>query len=540
MAAWSDIERAHGEVKAIRAREETTWRDLARLLRPDGQNFSPGEKRERDGQDDPFDSTPLYALEDYVGGVFTKSVNPAERWFELTVGDKDLAQWSPVKTWLFRYADKIYASLHPGRDNFYLAAPGWFGDMGAFGTGFLWQEEMVGQGGVISRCLPIGECYKDIDANGVMDRFHREFTLKGHQAKRKWQGKHGTSAFNDDKEILFVHAIFFNPEFRPGAIGTRGQMFLSCYGSPDEKNFYREAGFFEMPVHDIEWNMRSGRAWATGPGHNALADMRVNDEVARASLSAIQFDAEPMWWARNEDVMTQADIVPSNILYGDDVQGGKPPAQIIERAKQMSLPLQLQNDLRNQIRKAFHFGLSQVLANRPQMTAQEVMAYNADELKMLAPNLVRIQRGLSSFVRRRAQLLQRAGVIEPPPPELLQRGVNVSVEFVSPFAKAQKAEIAKGAIGWASTLLTFAKETQDPSIMDPVDFDGIANLTHDAMTGVPSIIRDPRAVQAIRQNRAAANAQQIQLEQQERAASIVADVSHAQQASTLAKGRARP
>ena len=540
MSAWSDIERPHDHLKSLRQREETTWRDLARLLRPDGQNFSAAEKRERNTLDDPFDSTPLYALDDFVQGTFTNAVNPAERWFEVAIDDEDLAQFAPVKQWQFAYANVIYASLHPGRDNFYLSAPAWFGDLGAFGTGFEWQEEIVGQRQIMSKNLPIGECYKDVDGNGVMERFHREFTLKGHQAKMKWRGVPGVSAFNDDKEIVFVHAIYPNPDFRPGALGSRGMYFRSCYASPDEKNFISEGGYNEMPAHDIEWNMRSGRAWATGPGHNALADMRANDEVARSALTAIQFDAEPMWWAQDEEVMTQADLQPSNILYGDAVSGGKPPMQLLERQKQMQLPLQLQNDLRNQIRKAFHFGLSQVLANRPQMTAQEVMAYKADELKQLAPNLVRIQRGLSSFIRRRAQLLQRMGMVPPPPPEVLQRGANLSIEFVSPFAKAQKADVAKGAIGWASAMIQLAKETGRPDVIDPIDFDGLSKITHDAMSGAPSIIKDPRDIATMRQNRSAMQAQQAQREQQDRQAAIVADVSHAQQASTLAKGRARP
>jgi hypothetical protein len=224
-----------------------------------------------------------------------------------------------------------------------------------------------------------------------------------------------------------VHAISPNPEFKPGSPFARYMRFKSCYASPDKRDFYIESGYGDLPVHQIEWSMRSGRAWARGPGHNALPDMRANDEVARSTMIGIQFDAEPMWWAADEDVMTLADIVPGNVLYGDSAGNGKPPAQILERAKQMQLPLQLQNDLRNQIRRAFRFSLSQVLAARPQMTAEEVQAYTADELKSLAPNLVRIQRGLGGFIRRRAQLLDRMGVvmrtIGPPPPELLRANV---------------------------------------------------------------------------------------------------------------------
>lgn len=536
MAGWKDHEQPIGEAKQERAREEPVWRELSRLLRPDGNIFGPNERRERDGADDPFDSTPLYSLDDFVGGTFTKAINPAERWFELATGDKDLTQWKPVKEWLWAYADVVYGSLHPGRDNFYLHAPAWIADTGGFGSGFMWQEELVGQRSIISKNIPIGESYKLVDANGATERYHREFTLKGHQAKAKYLRLADTSMFNDTQDYVFVLALYPNPDYKPGNPFARYMRYRSCYVCERVQDFAVEQGYNSFPLHEIEWSPRSGRAWATGPGHNALADMRANDEVARAIIVGTQFDAEPMWWAPDEDVMTAADIAPGNVLYGDAIRD-KPPAQIIERAKQMQLPLQLRQDLQNQIRKAFHFGLSQVMANRPQMTAQEVMAYNADELKLLAPHLVRIQRGLASFVARRAQLLQKMGMVPPPPPELLQAGAAVNIEFVSPFAKAQKAEAAKGVLGWVNSKVQLQEATSDPEWTDDIDKDGVSAVLHDAMSGDPSVRLDPREVSAKRQNRAAAMQQQQQVEQAERQAAIVADVSHAQQASSLAKGR---
>jgi hypothetical protein len=253
----------------------------------------------------------------------------------------------------------------------------------------------------------------------------------------------------------------------------------------------------------------------------------------------MQMDASPMWWAEDETILTTADILPDNVLYGPAGAGGKAPMQILERAKQMQVPLAMQQDIRNQIRRAFRFGLSQVMAARPQMTAQEVMAYNADELKQLAPNLVRIQRGLSSFIRRRAMILQRQGRVPPPPPEILQAGVPIRVEFVSPFDKAQKAEIAKGALGWVSTLVNLARETGDPSISDPIDFDGTGRILHDAMSGVPDIILDPRAIEQKRQRRAQMQQQQLQLANAERAVAIKAESAHADQAKTLASQRSQ-
>jgi hypothetical protein len=540
MTAWHDIEPRHGELRTLRAREERAWRDLARNLRPDGKALNPNEQRNRDDGDDPFDSAPLYALDDFVGGSFTKATNPAERWFEYGLGKENpLMQFKPVAQWLRAYTNLVYESLDPARDNFYLNAPAWFADMGCFGTGFMWQEEVVGGGAFTAFNIPVGQSFKDVDANGITDTYHREFMLTGRQAKRKWMNSAAVSAFRDDEQIQFVHALYANPEFKPGNPFARYMAYRSCYVSPDKRDFVIESGYNEFPLHEIEWNLRSGRAWCTGPGHNALPDIRSADETARAIMVAMAFDAEPMWWAADEDVMTRADMVPGNVLYGDPVRD-KPPAQILERAKQMQLPLQLRESLRNDIRKAFNFGLSQVLAGRPQMTAEEVMAYKADELKALAPHLIRIHRGLAGVINRRARLLDRMGLvlarIGPPPPELANE--RVSVQFVSPFAKAQQADVAKGAMGWVNTKVQLAEQTQNPEWTDDIDIDGFSALTHDAMSGVPSIRRDPREVAQIRQNRVMAQQQQAQLENAANAASVYADVAHADQASTLAKRRA--
>ncbi|WP_040308482.1 portal protein, partial [Afipia felis] len=390
---------------------------------------------------------------------------------------------------------------------------------------------------IIAKNLPIGESYKCVDAQGMTERYHRKFVLKGYQAKTRFKGRADVSGFNDSQTYTFILAVFPNDNYRPGSPFARSFRYTTVYVCEHLKDFGVQEFYQSFPVHEIEWSQRSGRAWATGPGHNALADMRGNDEIARSVIIGAQFDAEPMWWAQDEDVLTAADIQPNGVLYGDALRD-KPPAQILERSKQMALPLQLQQDLRNQIRKAFHFGLSQVMANRPQMTAQEVLAYNADELKILAPHLVRIQRGLASFIARRFALLQRMGRLAPPPPELAQSGQSVTIEFVSPFAKAQQAAVAQGVMSWVKTKVDLQSATQDPEWTDDIDKDGVSAVLHDAMSGVPAVRLDPRDVAAKRQARAQAQQQQLETAQAAQQAEIIANVSHAQQASTLAKTRA--
>ncbi len=535
MTAWHDAEPIQSQMESERAREEPAWRDLARFLRPDNVTFNASEHRDRDGGDDPFDSTPLYALDDFAGGMFVKSINPAERWCSLGIENEDLAEFKPVKKWLWDYTSKIFASLNPGYDNFYLAAPAWFADMAAFGNGFMWQEEMLGSARIMSNARPIGEIFKLVDANGETIALHRKFRLNGRQAEQEF-GR-SKPAMRDNEEATFIHCVAKNESYQPGMLGARGKPWKSYVVSPDKRDFHQERpGYNELPCHELQWNMRSGRSWATGPGHNALADMRGLDEAARSTIIGIQHEAEPMMWAENEDIMTMADMIPGNLVYGAALQGGRPPIQPIKRGENPQLALAYIQQLQNQVKKAFRFGLTDILSARPQMTAEEVLGYKADELKLLAPNLVRVYRGVGGFIARRANILGRIpGMIAPPPPEL--QGQAISPKFVSPFTKAQKSERAQGVMGWVNTKATLAQATENPMWMDDVDIDGVSSVLHDAMTGEPNVKLDPRVVAQNRAARAQAQAQAQQVEQESVMSEVNANNAHAEQAQSVARGR---
>jgi hypothetical protein len=265
--------------------------------------------------------------------------------------------------------------------------------------------------------------------------------------------------------------------------------------------------------------------------------MRGNDELTRSALVAAQRDAEPIWAVQNESIMTTADIIPDNVLYGGISESGKRMVEMLERKNPPQLTLNERQEVRAQIRRAFRFGLAAVLGARPQMTAEEVLTYKAEDLKMLAPNLVRIHRGFGGFLSRRASILMRMQRMPPPPPELLQNGAQITVQFESPFAKAQQAETAQGVLKWVNTKVSLQEATQDPSWTDDVDVDGVSAVLHEAMTNQPSVKLDPRQVAQKRAARAQAQADQAGLEQDAMAADVNATNAHAAQAASKAQER---
>ena len=74
----------HNELKTLRQPEERLWKQIAELLRPDDQDFQ-GKTSNNSAMDEILDSTPLYALEDFTGGMFGQLTNPANDWFGLGI-----------------------------------------------------------------------------------------------------------------------------------------------------------------------------------------------------------------------------------------------------------------------------------------------------------------------------------------------------------------------------------------------------------------------------------------------------------------------
>lgn len=521
------------ELEAERRLEEAEWDDIARLMRPDQVGLSAGDNKRKPGYDDLFDGTPLYALEAFSGGMFTQATNPMDQWFGLSTGDPELDKWGSARRWLASTTARLTASLSPAVSCFYAEAPAWFWDVGTFGFSVMHTEEDVGNERIVDRVLPIGQCYLDVDAFGMVDTLHRKFLLKGRQVRQMFADA-PPADIDDKRSYLIVHGVSRNPDFRPRQLGPNGKRYLSVYCSPDIKDWQRTGGYDEFPFFVPQWNRRPGRAYPTGPGHLAKPDAAMLQEMERSHIVAAQYAAEPPVLVNDESVLTAADIAPNALLYGTMSDQGKKLMDHLSRGNDVRLSMQQSEQRRSAIREAFFFGLMQ-LVNRPQMTATEFLGFQEEKLRLMGPNLVRLQTyGLSPFIARRYKILARAGQIDPLPTEL--QGRMLSIEYVSPLAKAMKAGLGRATMQWLQAVAQMAQI--DPTAMDNVDLDGSAAVLHDAYGAAPQALRDAKAVAELRQARQGQMAQQQALDQTGQAVSIAAEAAHAAQAATLSGERA--
>lgn len=520
----------HGELKAKRAREEGEWREIAELIRPEEAHIGSGSKKDRT-HDEIFDSTPLQALDDFKGGLFSQSTNPADRWFELSIADDDLKAWGPVKDYLWNFTQLIYASFGPAASAFYPMIPATFADLGAFGTGNFYTDLPQGAGRFTDVCTPLSESYIETDASGYLIRFHREFEWTGAQLQRAYG--EAAKEFDDRSEYRIIHAVYENPDYERGRIGPRGMQYSSSYLRADGSGRFRvEKGYFEMPYVSIPWDLRPGR-YARGPGHRARPDVNTLNEMERSHLTAGQFAAEGLFLTNDDSLISAADIEPRRLLHGAINDQGKRLFDRVEMGGELHLTMAQSEQRRDAIRKAFLFSIMQ-LVNRPQMTATEFLGFREEELRLMGPNLGRIHTyGLAPLIARRARILQRAGMVPPPPREL--SGHNLDVSFTSPLAKAQKIGQARAIMQFAGQAIVWAQA--DPSVIDKCDFDKAMDAIGDGFGVPPGVVRSDDEVAKIREARAQQQAQAVQVEQAAQMSKVYADVAHANQAQTKSAQR---
>ncbi len=169
--------------------------------------------------------------------------------------------------------------------------------------------------------------------------------------------------------------------------------------------------------------------------------------------------------------------------------------------------------LQDSIRSVFFIDKLE-LKDSPAMTATEVMVRYERMQRQFAPTLGRLQADLlDPLIEITYRTLGRAGQL-PPPPEGLE-AEDLDIEYTGPIPRAQKNEQAQAVSMWVNEIAALGQIV--PEFTDIIDTDMVAReLGYDR--GVPAkLMRSEEEVQALRQQRAEAQAQAEQMAMLEQA-----------------------
>ena len=498
--------------------ERATWlpdyRDLVDYVAPLSGRFfytdaNKGNKVQR--QKKIYDTTAKRSLNVLAAGLMAGMTSPARPWFRLALTDKMLMERHDVKMWLQDTTDLMRDVF--ARSNTYRALHQMYAELGAFGTSC--SVVMPDYDNVIHLYpLTIGEYCLATNEKGVVDTMYREYNMTVGQMVSQFGLKNCSLSVqqqyergNYDQWVPVHHVV----EPRIGRditkLDGKNMKFKSVYyelgGQTDPNKLLSESGFKRFRSLAARWAVTGNDVYGTGPGHDALPDIRQLQHEQLRKGQAIDYQVQPPLQVPATLREAGVNRLPGGVQFVDNVG----PENAIRSMFDVRLDLQhlMESivDIRGRIKANFYEDLFLMLANdtRSGITATEVAERHEEKLLMLGPVLERLHNELlDPLIDSTFEALSDAGAL-PPIPQVL-RGLDINVEYVSVLAQAQRA------VGLASydraiaTVGAIAGATQDPTVWDKLDTDQIIDEYTDSLGLPPRTVRSDDQVATIRAERA--------------------------------------
>lgn len=502
-----------------------TWQEISDQTRPTQSQFStqrsPGQKQ----TEKLFDSTAIDANERLAATLAGTLTSRATKWFGLKVRSEELDEDDSVKQWLEDCSKYMYRAFN--QSSFESESHEVYLDVGAFGTAALFEEERRPESrqfnGLIFRALPLSNVAIDEDSEGRVNTVFRDFSMSAWAAVDKFGaenvGDRINKAIEDNKPELpfkFFQAVYprLGGNSQPGAY-AQDLPFASCYVSLVDKHIILESGFHEFPFMVPRWTKSPGERYGRGPGHIALPDVRVLNEIKRQGLLAGGKAINPPTQSEDDGVIGPiANRSGGNTIVKNVDRGVRPLFPIGMLSEAIRNENLKSSDLREQILNVFHDDLTKLPVG-PAMTAFEVAKRIELMQRKLGPVVGRLETEfLNPLIERTFGIMFRRGAF-PPAPAILA-GHFIDVQYEGPLAKSQRLSEVEGIDQFVQSLVTQAQ--LDPSVLDVYDFSEGARISAD-IRGVPAkTMRSRDDVDKLRQDRAAKNAEMQQKADLERAA----------------------
>lgn len=445
-------------LKSDRAVHEGLWQELADFIRPLRAEFtgtpSPGAKRHQKV----FDSTPLLAADNFAGGLYGMMTNPANRWFSLRLHDDELNEYGPVRDWLYEVETRLLNSFGPQISRFYNVVPSLYADLAVFGTAVFYCEEQLGERRINDAARALAEVCIAENAWGDVDTVYRRFSLEARNASALFgdklsQGARRIAEKDPAHRLSFIHAV--EPEEERGV-----HPFRSTYVEEEARHELARGGYCELPYQVPRWTQSSGETYGRGLGEAVLADVKMLNRMDETAIRAAQKMADPPLAATDEGVIRQARTYAGGITYGAIDQNGNVLLRPLYTGAAPALTLEMMEQRRSTIREGFYFSLMQMVG-APNMTATEWLGRQEEKLRLMGPNLGRMQSEfLSPLIRRRFGILARAGQLPPAP---WPRGDDCGARRKHPGrARLQTALPLRARRGAARLRLEFRQRSRGP------------------------------------------------------------------------------
>ena len=500
---------------------ESHWQECADFMQPRKAEITNERARGDKRNIQVFDATAIHALELLASSLQGMLTSSANRWFSLRYKEDQLNDIDEAKEWLEDVTDKMYTAF--ARSNFQQEIFEAYHDLITFGTACMMIE---GDEDQILRFSTrhIKELYIQENDKGFIDTVYRRFKIPVHAAVEKF-GLENLSLetgklFKKEpfEKIELVHVARPRTIYNENKLDKKNMPFQSIYFEFSSGHIIDIGGFKELPYVIPRYLKASTEIYGRSPAMNALPDVKVLNKMVETAMKAAAKQVDPPLLVPDDSMLAPIRMSAGSLNYYR--AGSRDRIEPLNIGQATSVTLNQENQRRDAINKTFHIDQLMISSQRS-MTATEVIQRNEEKMRILGPALSRLQSELlQPMILRVFNIMLRNKLFQVAPEVLANQ--EIDIEYVSPMALAQRSQELQSLV---RGLELFTQISQVAPVQDYIDENGLVKQIINLL-GLPAkMIKSDAQVQQVREQRAAAQAQAMQMQQAMQEAQMAKDAA---------------
>ena len=471
----------------------THYQELADYMLPEKSDIvkkrSRGEKR----TENIFDGTAgmsVDLLSSALHGMLTSGATP---WFHLDIKDENIGRDDEVREFLENASMSMMRAFN--RSNFETEVHGLYVDLVVFGTAcmFIEMEDKT----LRFSTRHISEFFVQENQFGLVDTVFRKYKSPVRQVIQRFGFDNVTEHLKKkfdrtpDEEVELLHVVLPRINRNPDKPDNQNMPFASFYIDMETKKFLSIGGFEEFPYVVPRFLKSTGEIMGRSPAMTTLADVKMLNLMSKTIIQAAQKQIDPPLLVPDDGFILPVRTQPGGLNFFRS--GTRDTITPLNTGANIPIGLNMEQQRREAIRSGFY--VDQLLSGTsPNMTATEVVQRQEERMRVIGPVLGRLMNEMLPF-----------------PPDVLQ-GRDIDIEYVSPLAKVQKSTSLNSTMKALEILLPLS---QSLPVGDHLDADGLVRHVTDSL-GVPkTVLRTNAEVAKIREERAAAQQEQLERQQEQ-------------------------
>ena len=481
---------------------DDTWKDIATYIVP---------SLDKKVKNIIVNGTPIKAREQLASQLQSLLINPATSWFKINIaGFENLNADLSIQRWSQDVERILLMGFNYPGSNFYNQIREFFLALVAYGTAIFYIEETPSLPQLVFfRNVPLKECFLQDNAQGLVDRMYRKFTLSIPLAAEKFpkvKEYQELLAKNIDEDREFLHVVIPKKS-------KQTKVCKSYYIDLEKETIIQESEYPFFPFLVARWDKDNNKgAYGFAPAHYVLPDIRTLNKFKRTELELNEKNINPPLLVPKEGYQLPINTTPGSTNYYRN--GVADPIRPLIGLENIIPAEKTPIECMDAIARAFYTDLFSLSKTTKEMTAAEVHARNEEQMRLLSPIVGRLEAEfLNPLILNMYWLYRKYNLLPVLEGEGKELSPEIRIEYVSPLVRAQQSSSYNGVEHMLSFVQNLGLGNINPSIYDNFDFDEIIRLFVE-LKGIPvSVMRSTKDVSLIRQQRQQ-QMQQIEMQQQ--------------------------